>query len=103
MGSQGVDASCLGQFVDGVGAVEGLVTVVELIVSLICEVGHLVVMLPDDVGHKYLEVFKKFSIQWGIVAQLWKLSIDCPDHLDIVVFDELQVLLLVLLRESCQS
>lgn len=37
------------------------------------------------------------------MGKLRELAIDCPDYLDIVVADELQVLLLVLLRNCCKG
>lgn len=50
-----------------------------------------------------LEILIELGSEWRVVGKLRELAIDCPDYLDIVVADELQVLLLVLLRSCCKG
>ena len=55
-------------------------------------------MLPDDASHKIPIILIESACHRLSIAQLRKLPIDRPNNLNIVMFDELQVLLLIRLR-----
>ena len=74
--------------------------VIELGLSLPHKRSQLYVMLPDNRGHKFLEMFIKPASQRIITTQLRKFPIDSPDNLNIIMFDKLQILLLIFLRTN---
>ena len=59
----------------------------------------MLVVFSHYAGHKGLEVFVKLGRERGVVAKLGELAIDCPNDLDIIMFDKLQIFLLILFRK----
>jgi hypothetical protein len=59
-------------------------------------------VLSDDSSHKNFEVLVKFGSQRGSVAELREFAVNSSNNLNIIVFDELQILFLVLLRVNIE-
>lgn len=53
-------------------------------------------MFSDYACHEGFEVLVKLGREWCVVAKLRELAVDSPNDLDIVMFDKLQIFLLIL-------
>lgn len=60
-------------------------------------------MFLQDWDEEGSEVIVELGGEWGVGGELWELAVDCPDDLDIVVPDELEIFLLVLLGSGCDG
>lgn len=82
---------------------ESLVAVVEGVVRTEGKSVNLPDVLLKNSGQHRPEILIELGRKRSIMGQLGKLTIDRPNHLDVVVPNELQVLLLVLLGSCSQA